>query len=131
VSRWLDSLPHQIPFRAASRGTVIDDGAIEGDFLATACDALTESSSYPVAFLVEAMAQLGGGLAFRGTENQALLSAIDGASIDEPLVPGERLRLVVNLEASFGGIFRFRGVAFREGLEVGRARFYLAAGGPS
>src|SRR5207253_7871399 len=35
---WLQSLPHQIPFRAASTARVIDEKTIEGAFLCTAND---------------------------------------------------------------------------------------------
>jgi hypothetical protein len=127
VSGWLDSLPHQIPFRAASAASIIDDRNVEGWFVCTANDALP-GGGLPASFMViEAMAQLGGGLAFRGSRANGFLSAIDDASIDSPFAAGDRVHLRVQLEADFSGIFRFRGTASREGLEVARARFYLAA----
>src|SRR5207248_2234083 len=56
---WLASLPHQIPFRAASAATRVDERTIEGTFLCTANDAL------PLEVMaIEAMAQLAGGLVF-------------------------------------------------------------------
>lgn len=127
MSGWLGSLPHQVPFRAASTGKLLDERTIEGEMIVSANDALSEGGASPVAMVFEAMAQLGGGLAFRGETRHAYFSAIDEASVDHPPAPGDRLRIVVSLEADFGRIYRFRGTAQREGLEIARARFYLAA----
>src|SRR5690348_16022938 len=57
---WLSQLPHQIPFRAASTGRVVDEKTIEGTFVCSAGDLAT-----PEIMLTEAMAQLAGGLVFR------------------------------------------------------------------
>ena len=56
---WLASLPHQIPFRAASDATRTGDQTIEGVYVCTVNDAMPAG-----VMAVEAMAQLGGGLAF-------------------------------------------------------------------
>src|SRR5437588_10363701 len=96
---WLDNLPHQIPFRAASSAVRIDANTIEGTFLCTANDAL------PLEVMaVEAMAQLAGGLVF---DEQGFLTGVDGCEIDRPIVPGDVVRIVVTLDAAFGGAFRF------------------------
>jgi len=126
LSSWLATLPHQIPFRAASRVTRIDDVSVDGVYHCSASDALTEGGPVVQWVVVEAMAQIAGGLAFRDRPGHGYLSAIDDASIDGPLEYGQTLVLKVELEANFGGIFRFRGRAFREGVECARARFYLA-----
>jgi 3-hydroxymyristoyl/3-hydroxydecanoyl-(acyl carrier protein) dehydratase len=119
---WLDTLPHQIPFRAASAATYIDDSTIEGTFACTADDPL------PFAILaVEAMAQLAGGLAFRERSGHGFLSGIDGVTLDRPIEPGEIVRFRVMMTASFGGIFRFTGSGAIEGVEVIRGKFYLAS----
>src|SRR5881392_3816457 len=90
---WLDSLPHQIPFRAASAATRVDDRTIEGMFLCTANDAL------PLELMVvEAMAQLAGGLAFH--EGRGMLTGIDRCEIDRAIEPGEVVQFVVVLEAA-------------------------------
>ncbi len=81
--------------------------------------------------IYEAMAQIGGVLAFRDSGIPGYLSAIDSASIDGPLELGDVLRLRVMLDAEFGRIFRFSGTATREGTEFARARFYLAAPEPT
>ena len=72
---WLTQLPHQIPFRAASTGRIINDKTIEGSFLCTAND-----TAPPQIMLAEAMAQLAGGLVFR--EAHGLLTGIDHCEID-------------------------------------------------
>ncbi len=117
---WLSSLPHQIPFRAASAVIRRDENSIEGTFLCTASD-----SSYPEIMLIEAMAQFAGGLVFPGSRH-GLLSGIDGCEITRPIEPGDVVTLVVAREASFGGLHRFSGRALVAGLECARGRFYLA-----
>ena len=72
----------------------------------------------------EAMAQLGGGLAFT---SQAFLTGIDGCEVDRAIEPGDVIRFVVTLDANFGGTFRFSGSGAIDGVEVIRGRFYLAS----
>lgn len=122
MSSWLSSLPHQIPFRAASAATVVDDQTIEGRYLISANDPLPRE-----VMLVEAMAQLGGGLAFRQSRSHGFLTGVDRCEVVSMLEPGEVVELVVKLEAEFSGIYRFSGTATVAGVERGRARFYLAA----
>ena len=115
---WLGALPHQIPFRAASAATRIDDKTIEGTFLCTAGDSL------PLEVMaVEAMAQLAGGLVF---DAQGFLTGIDACEIDRAIVPGDVVRITVTLDAAFGGTFRFTAQGFIGAEEVLRGRFYLA-----
>jgi hypothetical protein len=119
---WLASLPHQIPFRAASAATRIDEKTIEGIYVCTADDVIPSSM-----MAVEAMAQLGGGLAFANSNSHAFLSGIDGCEIDRAIDPGDVIRFVVTLDANFGGMFRFTGTGAIDGVEVIRGRFYLAS----
>ena len=119
---WLASLPHQIPFRAASAARRIDNKTIEGTFLCTANETLPAE-----VMVAEAMAQLAGGLAFHDTHGPGLLTGIDGCEIDRPIEVGDVVTFVVTLEAQFGGVFRFRGTGSVAGLECARGRFYLAA----
>ncbi|MEA2327382.1 MAG: FabA-like domain [Thermoanaerobaculia bacterium] len=118
---WLASLPHQIPFRAASAATRIDDKTIEGLYVCTAGDAMP-----PEVMVIEAMAQLGGGLAFANSRSHAFLSGIDRCEIDRAIEAGDVIRFVVSLDADFGGTFRFTGSGAIDGVEVIRGRFYLA-----
>ena len=118
---WLASLPHQIPFRAASAATRIDDKTIEGFYVCTAGDMMP-----PDVMVMEAMAQLGGGLAFANSRSHAFLSGIDQCEIDRVIEAGDLIRFVVTLDADFGGTFRFTGSGAIDGVEVIRGRFYLA-----
>ena len=119
---WLGALPHQIPFRAASAAHRIDDKTIEGTFVCTADDAL------PLEVMaVEAMAQLAGGLVF---DAQGFLTGIDACEIARPIEPGDIVRIVVTLDASFGGTFRFTARGAIDGVEVMRGKFYLAHAHP-
>jgi len=119
---WLSSLPHQIPFRAASTANRIDEKTIEGRFLVSANDRI-----FHEVMLVEAMAQLGGGLAFQERRGHGLLTGIDRCEVAGMLDPGDVVDVVVRMDASFGDVFRFSGTASVGGVERAQARFYLAA----
>jgi 3-hydroxymyristoyl/3-hydroxydecanoyl-(acyl carrier protein) dehydratase len=127
VSDWLRSLPHQIPFRAACSATQIDARTIEGWYLVSANDALSEGAVLSQTLVFEAMAQIGGTLAFQNDPRPGFLSAIDRATLAAPIVVGDQLLLRVTLDAEFGGVFRFSGSAQRDGVELASARFYLAS----
>jgi 3-hydroxymyristoyl/3-hydroxydecanoyl-(acyl carrier protein) dehydratase len=122
---WLQTLPHQIPFRAASAATRLDETNIEGTFVCTANDPLP----FPI-MAVEAMAQLAGGLAFHGTKGHGLLNGIDGVTLLRAIEPGEVIRFHVTMNGSFGGIFRFEGTGTVDDIEVIQGKFYLASSAP-
>ena len=115
---WLSSLPHQIPFRAASTGRRIDEKTIEGDYLCAADD--------PALFVAEAMAQLAGGLVFDAAQH-GFLSGIDDFAVERAPHVGEIVHIVVRLDASLGALFRFSATGAVDGVEVARGRFTLAA----
>lgn len=119
---WLAALPHQIPFRAASAAIRIDEKTIEGLYVCTGNDEMP-----PNVMAVEAMAQLGGGLAFASSASHAFLTGIEACEVDRAIEPGDAIRFVVTLDADFGGTFRFSGRGSIDGVEVVRGRFYLAA----
>lgn len=119
---WLSSLPHQIPFRAASAATRIDDKTIEGVYVCTQDDLMPAN-----VMAIEAMAQLGGGLAFAESRAHGFLTGIEACEIDRAIEPGDVIRFVVTLDADFGGTFRFSGRGSIDGVEVIRGRFYLAS----
>jgi 3-hydroxymyristoyl/3-hydroxydecanoyl-(acyl carrier protein) dehydratase len=121
---WLASLPHQIPFRAASAATRTGDQTIEGVYVCTVNDVMPSG-----VMAMEAMAQLGGGLAFASAKSHAFLSGIDGCEVDRFIEAGDVIRFVVTLDAQFGGTFRFSGRGLVDGVEVIRSRFYLAGPG--
>src|SRR5688572_18569318 len=115
---WLSRLPHQIPFRAASAARRIDEKTIEGVYVCTANDALGAE-----VMVVEAMAQLAGGLVFKA---QGFFTGIDGVEVVRAIDVGDVVAMTVTLDADFGGTFRFSGTGRVDGLEVVRGRFYLA-----
>ena len=118
---WLSSLPHQIPFRAASSLIRKDERSIEGKFLWTADDFMP-----PELMLVEAMAQFAGGLVFQA---QGFLTGIDSCEVVRAIEPGDVVVCRVALDANFGQTFRFNGTAWVGGVEVAHGRFYLASSG--
>ncbi len=117
---WLSSLPHQIPFRAASAIKRRDEKSITGVFLWTANDLLP-----PEVMLVEAMAQFAGGLAFPERAH-GMLTGIESCEVSREITAGDVVTIHVTLEAAFGGVFRFNATAMIGGLECARGRFYLA-----
>jgi 3-hydroxymyristoyl/3-hydroxydecanoyl-(acyl carrier protein) dehydratase len=116
---WLASLPHQIPFRAASAVRRIGEKTIEGVYVCTANDTLPTG-----VMVVEAMAQFAGGLVFR---EQGYFSGIDRCELLRQVEPGDVVVCTVTLEAEFGGTFRFSGTGTVDGVDVVRGRFYLAS----
>jgi 3-hydroxymyristoyl/3-hydroxydecanoyl-(acyl carrier protein) dehydratase len=116
---WLSSLPHQIPFRAASAVRRIDEKTIEGVYVCTANDILP-----PAVMAIEAMAQFAGGLVLR---EQGFLTGMDRCEVLVQPEPGDEIVCVVTLEAEFGGTFRFSGIGRIGGVEAVRGRFYLAS----
>jgi 3-hydroxymyristoyl/3-hydroxydecanoyl-(acyl carrier protein) dehydratase len=119
---WLKTLPHQIPFRAASAVTKADAQSIEGVYLCTANDTLPAEL-----MLVEAMAQFAGGLAFHEARGHGFFSGVDRCEITRAIEPGDAVAIRVVLEVAFGGTFRFSGTGHVDGVEVAKARFYLAS----
>jgi 3-hydroxymyristoyl/3-hydroxydecanoyl-(acyl carrier protein) dehydratase len=119
MSDWLQNLPHQIPFRAASAVVAIEGQTISGLFLCTASDPFPSEL-----MLIEAMAQFAGGLAL---ESRGFLTGIDRCEVRRLPSAGEIVRVEVTLEASFAGTHRFQGVSYCDGVEIARGRFYLAS----
>jgi 3-hydroxymyristoyl/3-hydroxydecanoyl-(acyl carrier protein) dehydratase len=116
---WLRNLPHQIPFRAASAVRRIDEKTIEGVYVCTANDILPTG-----VMAVEAMAQFAGGLVL---QEQGFLTGVDRCELLRAIEPGDVLVCTVELEAEFGGIFRFSGTGRVDGVDAIRGRFYLAS----
>lgn len=128
MTGWLSFLPHQIPFRAISRIVVDESGRASGLFHISAADPLFEGAVASDLMIFEAMAQLGGAVVFGRHGAPALLTSIQDASVDGQLSVGDTVALEVELEAGFGSVHRLRARGLRDGLEIARARLYLAAG---
>ncbi len=121
MTDWLSSLPHQIPFRAASAVSERGEKSIQGRFLWTANDLMPSAI-----MLVEAMAQFAGGLVFHNRAGHGLLTGIERCEITRPIDAGDVVDITITLEGSFGGTHRFSGVGSIGGLECIRGRFYLS-----
>jgi len=104
----------------------VSDKTVEGSFISSPDDALYLGGTIPEILVIEAMAQIAGSLVFGESSAPGFLSAIDEARFEGPLTLGERLELSVTLDAEFGRIYRFRGIAARGGLQFASAKFYLA-----
>jgi 3-hydroxymyristoyl/3-hydroxydecanoyl-(acyl carrier protein) dehydratase len=123
---WLSSLPHQIPFRAASALIRRDEKTIEGTFLWTANETLPAEL-----MLLEAMAQFAGGVAFAHRAGHGLLVGVDYCEIKTAITAGDVVHIMVAKDAEFGGMHRFTGNGRIGELECVRARFYLAEPPPA
>ena len=120
TAKFLASLPHQIPFRAASAIVRRDEMSITGTYLVTADEPLPLD-----VMLVEAMAQFAGALALQPGQ-PGMLTGIDRCEVIQLPVAGDLVHITVTLDASFGGVHRFSGSGAIDGVEVIRGRFYLA-----
>lgn len=78
----------------------------------------------PGVLIIEAMAQVGGVLAFKSSNvaNKAVyFMGIDKARFRKPVLPGDRLELVLEVTKSRGSIWAFKGEAFVDGNLVAEA----------
>ena len=82
----------------------------------------------PGVLILEALAQASAVLAFKSIDldpasKVTYLMAIDGAKFRRPVVPGDRLELVVEVVKNKGTIFKTKGAAMVEGVKVAEAEF--------
>lgn len=125
MSNWLQSLPHQIPFRSASSAELVDDGTARGSRMVTANDALPGHP--PELMLVEAMAQVAGIIVFRQGQRGSL-AGIERFSIEQLPSPGDVIVIETKLEAELGSLYRFDGRAWIGERLIASGRFYLGGG---
>lgn len=125
MSGWLQSLPHQIPFRSASSAELVDERTARGSRMVTANDALPGHS--PELMLVEAMAQVAGIVVFRDGQRGSL-AGVERFSLDQLPVPGDVVAIEIGLEAELGSLYRFEGKAYLGERLIASGRFYLGGG---
>jgi 3-hydroxyacyl-[acyl-carrier-protein] dehydratase len=79
----------------------------------------------PGVLIVEALAQTAGVLAFKsGVEGTGVyFMSIERAKFRRPVVPGDQLRLEVQVLQRRGGVWRFKGVAMVQDKVVAEAEF--------
>ena len=84
-----------------------------------------EKPIMPGVLILEAMAQTGGVLAFKSfpdMEGSVFFTGIDGARFRKPVIPGDQLKLVVEVVKHRREIWVFDGKAFVDGDVVAEAR---------
>ncbi len=125
VNEVMKHLPHRYPFLLVDRIVDFEIGKrIEGIKNVTINEPFFEGHfpGHPImpgVLIVEAMAQVGGILAFKSepgkTEDKVVyFMGIDGARFRKPVVPGDQLRLVLEVIKQRRSIWSFKGKAFVE-----------------
>ena len=118
-------LPHRYPFLLVDRITAREPGLrVVAEKLVTAGEPYLQGHFpdrplVPGVLLLEMLAQAAGFLEADSLHGRAVfLAAVQDARFKAPAVPGDRLRLEVTPEGTFGGVMKIRGTVTCEGREV-------------
>ncbi len=125
-------LPHRYPFLLVDRIIEIEPGT-----KAIGIKNVTVNEEFfqghfpgqpimPGVLIIEAMAQVGGILAFRSGVNMGkavYFMSIEKAKFRKPVVPGDQLRLEIQVLQQRGNVWRFSGNANVEGKVAAEAEF--------
>lgn len=125
-------LPHRYPFLLVDRIVEMEPGA-----KAVGIKNVTINEEFfhghfpgqpimPGVLIIEAMAQVGGILAFRSGVNMGkavYFMSIEKAKFRKPVVPGDQLRLEIQVLQQRGNVWRFSGNANVEGKVAAEAEF--------
>ena len=125
-------LPHRYPFLLVDRIIEIESGT-----KAIGIKNVTVNEEFfqghfpgqpimPGVLIIEAMAQVGGILAFRSGVNMGkavYFMSIEKAKFRKPVVPGDQLRLEIRVLQQRGNVWRFSGNATVEGKVAAEAEF--------
>ncbi len=122
IKEIMSLLPHRYPFLLVDKVTELEENKrIVGIKNVTVNEPFFQGHfpEYPImpgVLIVEAMAQVGGLLAFKssGVEGEKIVyfAGIDKARFRQPVVPGDQLRFVVELLRTKRSIWVFKGEAF-------------------
>lgn len=123
INEIMKHLPHRYPFLLVDRVTALEPGErIEVIKNVTINEPFFQGHfpGHPVmpgVLIVEAMAQAGGILAYKsdldvGEGKVVYFMGIDKAKFRKPVMPGDQLRLVLQVLKQRRSIWRFRGEAF-------------------
>lgn len=126
VNKIMKLIPHRYPFLLIDRLTdikpnvsavgiknvTINEGLFQGHF--------PGHPIFPGVLIVEAMAQTAGALVVHSlgpvAENKLVyFMTIDEARFRKPVVPGDQLRITVDVERSRGAVWKFKGQAHVDG----------------
>lgn len=133
-------LPHRYPFLLVDRILEIEEGR-----RAVGLKNVTANEPFfqghfpgqpimPGVLILEAMAQVGGYLALthlkKEGEQAAYFMGIDKARFRKPVVPGDNLRLEVEVLKQRGDVWVFKGAAYVDGTLVSEAELMAMMAGP-
>lgn len=130
INEVLKILPHRYPFLLVDRVVEFEAGKkAKGIKNVTINEPFFQGHfpGHPImpgVLIVEAMAQVGGILAFKstGVANKAVyFMGIDKARFRKPVLPGDRLELTLEVVKQRGAIWAFRGEAIVDGNLVSEA----------
>ncbi|MFQ5465657.1 MAG: 3-hydroxyacyl-ACP dehydratase FabZ [Thermodesulfobacteriota bacterium] len=121
INEILEILPHRYPFLLVDRIAELEPGR-----LARGIKNVTINEPFfmghfpghpimPGVLLLEAMAQVGGVLAFKSadvSDKLVYFMGIDNARFRRPVVPGDTLELTLEVVKARGRIWKFKGRAF-------------------
>jgi 3-hydroxyacyl-[acyl-carrier-protein] dehydratase len=131
IDEILNLLPHSYPFLLVDRVTEYEE-----EKRIVAIKNVTYNEPFfpghfprkpvmPGVLIIEAMAQVGGILAFKSfpqKRGQVFFIGIDNARFRKPVIPGDQLQLIVELVKHRREIWIFQGSAFVDGKLVAEAR---------
>jgi beta-hydroxyacyl-ACP dehydratase FabZ len=125
-------LPHKYPlllidkvlelnenYIVAQKNVTIDEPFFQGHF--------PDNPIMPGVFQIEIMAQASGILGLEvfedKKEREYLLMNIENANFRKPVIPGDVLKIKVELLSKKGNIFKFKGITTVDDVEVASAKF--------
>lgn len=130
INEILNILPHRYPFLLVDRIVEMEAGKSAKGYKNVTINEpffLGHFPGHPImpgVLIIEAMAQVGGVLAFKSASVQnkvVYFMGIDNARFRKPVLPGDRLDLVLNVTKCRGTIWAFKGEAFVDGNLVAEA----------
>lgn len=130
IKEILNTIPHRYPFllvdkivefEAGKRAKGIKNVTINEPFFQ---GHFPGHPIMPGVLIIEAMAQVGGILAFKSnnvTNKAVYFMGIDKAKFRKPVLPGDKLELVIEVTKQRGAIWAFKGEAYVDGNLVAEA----------
>jgi 3-hydroxyacyl-[acyl-carrier-protein] dehydratase len=130
IAEIMDLLPHRYPFLLVDRIVELEPGkGIVGIKNVTINEPFfvghfPDHPIMPGVLIIEALAQVGGIFALKelgGGKRIAYFAAIDNCKFRKPVVPGDQLRLEIEVVAHKGPVWKMHGEAKVDGVLVAKA----------